>query len=32
MTRPARDPEKQGVRANSSGDLITRDQTKNKVT
>jgi hypothetical protein len=30
VTRPARDPEKQGARANSSGDLITRDQTRNK--
>jgi hypothetical protein len=30
VIRPARDPEKQGARANSSGDLITRDQTRNK--
>ena len=30
MTRPARDSEKQEARANSSGDLITRDQTRNK--
>jgi len=30
MIRPAHDPEKQEARANSSGDLITRDQTRNK--
>jgi hypothetical protein len=30
ITRPARDPEKQGARANSSGDLTTCDQTRNK--
>jgi hypothetical protein len=30
MIRPAHDPEKQGAHANSSGDLITRDQTRNK--
>jgi hypothetical protein len=30
VIRPARDPEKQGACANSSGDLITRDQIRNK--
>jgi len=30
VTRPAHDPEKQGAHANSSGDLITHDQTRNK--
>jgi hypothetical protein len=30
MIRPAHDPEKQGAHANSSGDLITCDQTRNK--
>jgi hypothetical protein len=30
VTRPAYDPEKQGAHANSSGDLITCDQTRNK--
>jgi hypothetical protein len=30
VTRLARDPEKQGARAKSSGDLITCDQTRNK--
>jgi len=30
VIRPARDPEKQGAHANSSGDLITHDQTRNK--
>jgi hypothetical protein len=30
MIRPARDPEKQEACANSSGDLITCDQTRNK--
>jgi hypothetical protein len=27
---PARDPEKQGTRANTSGDLVSHDQTRNK--
>jgi len=30
MIRPARDPEKQGARAKPSGDLGSRDQTRNK--
>jgi len=30
MIRLARDPEKQGAHANSSGDLIIHDQTRNK--
>jgi hypothetical protein len=30
VIRPARDPEKQGARAKPSGDLISRDQTRNK--
>jgi hypothetical protein len=30
MIRPARDPEKQGTRAKPSGDLVSRDQTRNK--
>jgi len=31
VIRLTRDPEKQGARANSSGDLITRDQIRNKL-
>jgi hypothetical protein len=30
VIRPARDPEKQGTRAKPSGDLVSRDQTRNK--
>jgi hypothetical protein len=30
VTRPARDPEKQEARAKPPGDLVSRDQTKNK--
>jgi hypothetical protein len=30
MTRPARDPEKQGAHAKPSGDLVSRDQTSNR--
>jgi len=30
ITRPARDPEKQGAHAKPSGDLVSRDQTRNK--
>ena len=30
VIRPARDPEKQGAHAKPSGDLISRDQTRNK--
>jgi hypothetical protein len=30
VIRPARDPKKQGTRANTSGDLVSRDQTRNK--
>jgi hypothetical protein len=31
MTRPSRDPEKQETHAKPSGDLVSRDQTKNKL-
>jgi len=30
VIRPARDPEKQGTHAKPSGDLVSRDQTRNK--
>ena len=30
VIRPARDPEKQGARANPSGDLVSRDQISNR--